>query len=101
MNVGNFTQIGAKGQIVIPAEIRKAMGVAPNDPVNITLAGNGAYIQPVAFYPKNLATDDAVFLEFLKRYRGIWGPETTEEKRRRMAGKRREIKRARQMSRTW
>ncbi len=101
MNVGIITNLGSKGQIVIPSGMRKTLGVSPDDPLSISLVGGGIYIQPVDCYPKNLATDDGAFLAFLAKYRGIWGPETPEEKKQRSANKKKEIKRAKDLAKIW
>ena len=42
----NVTRVSQKGQIVIPAAVRKALGLKPGMRVNVTVDGNNALITP-------------------------------------------------------
>lgn len=101
MNVGSFTTTGTKGQIVIPNDYRKSLGITPDTLLSLSLVGGGVYIQPVTVIPSKVIYDDGAFLDFLARYRGFWGKETKEEKAQRLESKKMEIKRAKKLSRVW
>lgn len=100
MNVGTITTLGGKGQIVIPKEYRDSLGISPGAQLNVRLRGDGISVEPVSVEPLR-NDDDTAFLELLKKYRGIWGPETAEEKKRRIANKKFEIAAARKRRNAW
>ena len=43
----NIVKTSSKGQIVIPVEIRKKLGIKPGQKVSLTLVENKAVIQPL------------------------------------------------------
>ena len=47
MSVGDTALVGAKGQIVIPASIRKAMGLEPGQRVNVRLDGGAVVLTAI------------------------------------------------------
>lgn len=80
MNVGNFTTPTARGQIVIPAAMRKTLGINEDTVLQIKVVGEGIYLQPAQIMPK-LQGDNGALLAVLQRVKGSWGPETPAEKR--------------------
>lgn len=101
MNIGNITTAGNKGQIVIPSEYRKSLGITPDTLLSLSLIGGGVYVQPVTVMPSKVVYDDGAFLQFLAKHRGFWGKETKEEKRIRLASKKMEIRRAQELRKIW
>lgn len=47
MKVGFITEPNNKGQIVIPKEMRTALGIKPGTLLNLVARGSGLYIYPV------------------------------------------------------
>lgn len=70
MNVGTFTTPTARGQIVIPADYRKALGITSDTMLSLRLIGGGIYVQPMTLSPTTVF-DDGTFLDFLKKNRGF------------------------------
>ncbi len=53
-----LTQITPRGQITLPAEIRKALGLATGAAVEVSVEGNRIVVQPVVALPVRIYTDD-------------------------------------------
>lgn len=95
MNIGIITQPNSKGQIVIPAKFRKALGISEAVNLSISLLDTGLYIQPVNVVSK-APDDNSAYLNAIKKYKGSWGKltkkelaeEKTREKREREASER-------------
>lgn len=100
MNVGIITNVGTKGQIVIPSKMRKTLGLEPGVPVSVNLVGESIYVQPVSVTPK-VAEDNSVYLEILKKVQGSWGPETEEEKKMERKRKKLELAAAKRSRNAW
>lgn len=81
MNVGNIAIPNKKGQVVIPSQIRKDLGITWGVPLKFSVLGPGVYVLPMEMTPKNLAYDNGAVLEILKRTKGAWGPETPSERK--------------------
>ncbi len=59
--------VGTKGQIVIPAEARKAMGIKPGDSV-IIISGPGPQKRAFSIFPED---EFSKFLQFFERMAGL------------------------------
>lgn len=75
MKIGNIVEPNSKGQIVIPKNVREALGIKPNTPLNMVLRGDGIYIYPVeAVLTKTESQGISdVYLELLNKTQGILG----------------------------
>lgn len=81
MNVGNIAMTNGRGQVVIPNQVRKKLGITEGVLLSFAVWGPGMYVLPMTLTPKNLAFDNGAVLEILRRTQGSWGTETPEEKR--------------------
>lgn len=87
MKVGIITQTNKKGQIVIPKEIRDALGIAANIPLNVVLRGEGIYIYPIREVITDLDTNNNAYLKILEKTLGSWKQDSwkkTEQTRRKI-----------------
>lgn len=82
MKVGIITQTNQKGQVVIPKEFRKELGITEEVPLRITKRGHGIYIHPIAGVYEAVENDRQSYLAVLKRTQGTWGQETRGDKAR-------------------
>ena len=53
MKLGVITKPNEKGQIVIPKEMRKLLGISVNDLLHLFVRGGGLFIQPISDVGKN------------------------------------------------
>lgn len=74
MKVGIITQSNKKGQIVIPIEIRKSLGINSSIPLKIVLRGNGIYIYPIGEVIPAIETENS-YPKILEKTRGAWAIE--------------------------
>lgn len=100
MNVGTFTTPTARGQIVIPAAMRKSLGINEDTLLQIKVVGDGIYLHPAHVIPK-LQGDNGALLAVLQRVKGSWGPETPEEKKQAKAQRRLELAATRKSKAAW
>lgn len=71
MKIGSFITPNEKGQIVIPKEIRDALGIDTNVTLNVILAGKGIHIYPVKeFLTKTEA--ESSYIKLLEKTKGAW-----------------------------
>jgi AbrB family looped-hinge helix DNA binding protein len=100
MNVGTYVQPTDKGQIVIPADYREELGITKNTLLFIQLYGGSINIQPVT--PIMLAPgSNEIYLEFLAKNRGAWGPETPGQKKLTKKMKAMELARSEKLKNAW
>lgn len=81
MNVGNLAITNNKGQVVIPSQIRKQLGITAGVPLKFAVWGTGMYVMPMEMTPRDLPADSGAVLAMLKRTQGTWGPESAEDKK--------------------
>jgi AbrB family looped-hinge helix DNA binding protein len=74
MKIGSFTTTNDKGQLVIPKDMRTALGMDSNTTLNVTLVGKGIYIYPVEEFITN-AESESSYLHLLEKTKGTWGNE--------------------------
>lgn len=72
MKIGSFTTPNDKGQIVIPKEIREALGIDTHVTLNIIQAGKGIYIYPVEEFLTK-AEGESSYIQLLEKTKGAWG----------------------------
>ena len=53
-----LTQITPRGQITLPADIRKALGLGPGAAVEVSIEGNRIVVQPVVALPVRIYSDE-------------------------------------------
>lgn len=71
MKIGSFTTPNDKGQIVIPKEIRDALGIDNNVTLNVILAGKGIYIYPVEEFLTKVEGESS-YIKLLEKTKGTW-----------------------------
>ncbi len=71
MKIGNFTTPNSKGQIVIPKQLRDALGITPKTPLNLVLRGGGIYIYPIDEVITKLESESS-YLSILEKTQGAW-----------------------------
>jgi AbrB family looped-hinge helix DNA binding protein len=54
------TIVGERGQITIPKEYRKRLGILPKSPVEIEMTSNGLLIRPTITVPLRSFTQDFI-----------------------------------------
>jgi len=78
MKIGTVTSTNNKGQLVIPKEMRKALGIDSTVTLNMMLTGKGIYIYPVdEFITK--ADAESSYLQLLEKTKGAWNNEEWDE----------------------
>jgi len=85
MKIGIITEPNKKGQIVIPKEFRKVLGITSQTPLNLVLRGGGVYIYPIDEVLTKLESESS-FLSILEKTQGAWADDKSwkrTEKRRR------------------
>lgn len=78
MKIGSFTTTNDKGQLVIPKDMRDALGIDSEVTLNLVLAGNGIYIYPVEEFITKSETESS-YLHLLEKTRGTWNDESWDE----------------------
>lgn len=71
MKVGKIVEPNQKGQIVIPKDMRKTLGINANVPLNLVLRGKGIYIYPIKEVIGTFETESS-YLKILEKTRGAW-----------------------------
>ena len=72
MKVGIYTKPNQKGQIVIPKEFRKALGIDDQVLLHLVMRGNGIYLYPVVEVT-GLAKSEDAYVKLLEKTQGTWG----------------------------
>lgn len=77
--ITSISTINQKGQLVLPAAIRKALNISPQVLLQITLRGNAINISPIS---KVLTVDqtESSYLDVLKKTQGAWKKDKPENK---------------------
>ncbi|MBU1015071.1 AbrB/MazE/SpoVT family DNA-binding domain-containing protein [Patescibacteria group bacterium] len=71
MKIGYIAKSNKKGQIVIPKEVRKALGITGESSLNMVLRDMGVYLYPV----KEVLTaneKDNAYVQLLEKTQGTW-----------------------------
>jgi|ERR1035438_3979423 AbrB family looped-hinge helix DNA binding protein len=74
MKIGTVTNTNSKGQLVIPKEIRDALGIDSTVTLNMMLTGKGIYIYPVEEFITKLEAESS-YTSLLEKTRGAWNDE--------------------------
>jgi AbrB family looped-hinge helix DNA binding protein len=74
MKVGNITKSNNKGQIVIPKEMRDALGIDSASSLNMIATGKGIYIYPVEEVLAKVENESS-YLKLLEKTKGSWATE--------------------------
>lgn len=80
MKVGTVATTNDKGQLVIPKEMRDALGIDSGATLNLVLAGKGIYVYPVEEFITKSETESS-YLQLLKKTKGTWAGEEWDELR--------------------
>ena len=78
MKIGSFTTTNDKGQLVIPKDMRDALGIDSSVTLNLVLAGNGIYVYPVEEFITKSETESS-YLQLLGKTKGTWAHEDWDE----------------------
>ena len=78
MKVGSFTSTNDKGQLVIPKDMRDALGIDSKVTLSLVLVGNGIYVYPVEEFITKSETESS-YLHLLEKTRGTWDNENWDE----------------------
>lgn len=78
MKVGTFATTNDKGQLVLPKEMRNALGIDSSVTLNIVLAGKGIYVYPVEEFITKSETESS-YLQLLQKTKGTWSDENWDE----------------------
>lgn len=95
-NIGTITTMGAKGQIVIPHKMRKALGIDESTPLQVVQTGESISIHPIKSVVR-LADKKLSYDEILAKTQGAWAGEPDYYK----AYRKREKARAKKMYNAW
>lgn len=68
----------SKGQVVLPASMRKALNIDEHVSLVITLQGNTIQIEPIATVKSIGESSSDSMLEILRKTRGAWKTDSTE-----------------------
>ncbi len=82
MNLNLVVQTDQKGQIILPKEVGKALGVGRKTTLKLVFSGGGIYIYPVEDDIFRLGRKNS-YLEVLKMTQGSWRGEGWENFRKR------------------
>lgn len=72
MKVGYITKSNKKGQIVIPKEVRNALGIIGDVSLNMVLRDRGVYLYPIEEVTTAAEQEDS-YLRLLEQTKGKWG----------------------------
>lgn len=98
MKIGTFTATNDKGQIVIPKEIRDALGIDTHVTLNVTLAGKGIYIYPVEEFITRAEGENS-YIQLLEKTKGTWRDEDWDEIREKKSNL--ELKASKSRKKSW
>lgn len=74
MKIVNIAEPNEKGQIVIPKEVREALGITQNTPLNIVVRGEGIYLYPIVEVITKGEKENS-YLKLLEKTKGSWQTE--------------------------
>lgn len=74
------TQLGGRGQVTLPADVRKAMGLKPGDTLVVIVEAGRVVLEPAVVVPVELYSDERV--EEFARAAEMSAEEIAEAKRR-------------------
>lgn len=80
MKVGIIATPNEKGQIVIPQEVRKALGITAGVALNITVRGNAIHVYPVEEVISRGESEQS-YVKLLEKTQGTWGEDDWTAKR--------------------
>lgn len=78
MKVGVIIQSNTKGQIVIPKQLREAVGMEPGKPVQLLVRGNGIYVSPITAVI-TAGESESSYKDILLKTQGTWADDDWEE----------------------
>lgn len=95
-----ITTVNTKGQLVIPKDIRKALGISPHVPLQVTLRGQGITIYPIDEVVTRVDHENTL-LKILEATHGAWGSETQDEKKKEKARRKKEFAASKRRKASW
>lgn len=78
MKVGYIAKSNKKGQIVIPKEVREALGITTNASLNIVMRENALYVYPIKEVLGESEKDDS-YIKILEKTKGTWKDDDWDE----------------------
>lgn len=100
MNDGIFVTPNNKGQVVIPVQYRKQLGINPKTLLNLVIRGSSLVVQPVFAVPV-VSDDNTAYLQLIKKIQGSWGGETAVEKKEVLARRKTELITTKKSKNVW
>jgi len=82
MKIGYLVQPNLKGQIVIPHQIRKKLGISAQTTLNLLIVGKGMYCYPVEEVITKVEKESS-YLDLLKLTAGAWAGDSWQKQRER------------------
>lgn len=80
MKIGTIATTNDKGQLVIPKEMRDALGIDSGTTLNLILAGKGIYVYPVEELITKSEMENS-YLQLLQKTKGTWADEDWDDLR--------------------
>lgn len=74
MKIGTYTNTNSRGQLVIPKEIRDALGIDSSVTLNMISDGKGIYIYPLEEFITSTESDSS-YSGLLEKTKGTWNGE--------------------------
>lgn len=71
MKIGNIVKPNKKGQIVIPRDLRKALGIKSDIALNIVKRGDGIFIYPIKEVITFVDSENSYY-KILEKTKGKW-----------------------------
>lgn len=84
MKVGIIAKPNEKGQIVIPKEIRDALGIDASVPLNMSVRSGGIYLYPIVEVFGVVDTESS-YMKLLGRTKGAWSESWSAVRKKRSA----------------
>ena len=83
---------------MIPKEVRDALGINVNVPLNLVVRGGGIYLYPIEEVVSKMESESS-YLEILKKTQGSWSGDSWEKTARKR--KRIELQQSRKRKKQW
>ena len=84
MNIGNIVEPNNKGQIVIPKQVREALGISPQTLLNLVVRGKGIYLYPVEGVITERESESA-YIKLLEQTQGSWANDDWEKQEKKIS----------------
>jgi bifunctional DNA-binding transcriptional regulator/antitoxin component of YhaV-PrlF toxin-antitoxin module len=83
MKVGHLVSTNSKGQLVIPASVRKQLQIDEQVPLQLMVKGNTIQIVPILSVITSATTSESSYFDLLTQTKGSWANEKSPTAKRR------------------